>query len=106
MDPDSVIGNRIMGFAYLYKQQFAEATRHLEFASKLSNYAAFNQVDLINLYTTKGAFEQANAIMEELRSRLNDLSETTMSNHLNFHLNAMALFCNISCNCCAWLKNH
>ena len=72
MDPDSVIGNRIMGLAYCYKERYAEASEYLEFASKLSNYAAFNQVDLINLYTTKGAFEQANAIMEELRSRLND----------------------------------
>ena len=51
MDPDSLIGNRIMGLAYLYKKQYAEAIEYLEFASKLSNYAAFNQVDLINLYT-------------------------------------------------------
>ncbi|HET6767824.1 MAG TPA: adenylate/guanylate cyclase domain-containing protein [Chitinophagaceae bacterium] len=72
MDPDSVIGNRIMGLAYCDNEQYAEASGHLEFASKLSNYAAFNQVDLINLYTRKGAFGQANVIMEELRSRLND----------------------------------
>lgn len=72
MDTDSMIGNRMMGLAYLYKKQYAEALEYLELASKLSSYAAFNQVDLINLYTTKGAFEQANVIMKELSSRLKD----------------------------------
>ena len=36
MDPDSLIGNRIMGLAYLFKKQYAKAIEFLEFASKLS----------------------------------------------------------------------
>lgn len=70
MDPDSLIGNRIMGLAFLYNHQYAEATRYLEFASKLSNYADFNQVDLINLYTTIGFVEKARTIMEDLKLKL------------------------------------
>lgn len=72
IDPDSLIAVRIMGIAYLHRKQYEKATEYLELASKLSNRAVFNQVDLINLYTTKGNFEQANGIMEDLRSRLND----------------------------------
>ena len=71
MDPDSVIGNRIMGLAYCYKKQYAEASGYLEFASKLSNYAAFNQVDLINLYTSMGLLEKARMVIEDLKLRLN-----------------------------------
>src|SRR5258705_10702172 len=70
MDPDSVIGNRIMGFAYLFKKQYAEATGYLEFASKLSNYAAFNQVDLISLYTSMGLLEKARIVLADLKQRL------------------------------------
>ena len=70
MDPDSVIGNRIMGFALFYKKQYTEATTHLEFASKLSGYAAFNQVDLIMLYTTLGLSEKAKDVLEDLKMRL------------------------------------
>ncbi len=70
LDPDSVIGNRIMGLAYFYKKQYAEATEYLEFASKLSNYAAFNQVDLIRLYTSIGLLEKARTVMEDLKLRL------------------------------------
>jgi tetratricopeptide (TPR) repeat protein len=70
MDPDSVIGNRIMGFAYLYKKQYADASVHLEFASKLSNYAAFNQVDLVMLYTSMGLMEKAIMVVEDLKLRL------------------------------------
>jgi len=70
MDPDSMIGNRIIGFAYLHKEQYAEATGYLQFASKLSNYAAFNQVDLIRLYTAMGLLEKAKAVMEDLKQRL------------------------------------
>jgi tetratricopeptide (TPR) repeat protein len=70
MDPDSMIGNRIMGLAHFYKKQYAEATRYLEFASKLSNYAAFNQVDLIKLYTSIGLSEKARTVMEDLKLRL------------------------------------
>lgn len=70
LDPDSMIGNRIMGFANLYNKQYAEATGHLKFASKLSNYAAFNQVDLINLYTSMGLMEKAKSVMEDLKQRL------------------------------------
>jgi len=70
LDPDSVIGNRIMGFAYLYKKQYAEATGYLEFASKLSNYAAFNQVDLIKLYTSTGLLEKAIAVADDLKLRI------------------------------------
>ena len=70
LDPDSMIGNRIMDFAYLYNKQYAEATDYLEFASKLSNYAAFNQVDLIKLYTLKGLSEKARTVMEELKLRV------------------------------------
>jgi tetratricopeptide (TPR) repeat protein len=69
MDPDSVIGNRIMGLAYFYKKQYAEATGYLEFASKLSNYAAFNQVDLIKLYTSMGLLEKARTVIEDLKLR-------------------------------------
>ena len=67
LDPDSMIGNRGLGLNYLYNKQYAEATKYLEFASKLSNYAAFNQVDLINLYTSMGLSEKAIAVMEELK---------------------------------------
>jgi tetratricopeptide (TPR) repeat protein len=70
LDPDSVIGNRIMGFAHFYKEQYAEATRYLEFASKLSNYAAFNQVDLITLYSSMGLLEKARTVMEDLKLRI------------------------------------
>ena len=70
MDPDSVIGNRIMGFAYLQTEQYPEATTYLEFASKLSNYAAFNQVDLIRLYTSMGLMEKAGAVRDDLKMRL------------------------------------
>ena len=70
MDPDSVIGNRIMGLAYCYKRQYAEAASYLEFASKLSNYAAFNQVDLINLYASMGLEQKAKTVMEDLKERL------------------------------------
>jgi hypothetical protein len=70
MDPDSMIGTRGMGLAYFYKKQYAEATGYLEFASKLSNYAAFNQVDLINLYTSMGLSEKAGTVMEELKLRV------------------------------------
>jgi TolB-like protein/class 3 adenylate cyclase/Tfp pilus assembly protein PilF len=72
MDPDSVIGNRIMGLAHLYNKQYAEATGYLEFASKLSNYAAFNQVDLINLYTSIGSLEKAETVMGDLKMKLKD----------------------------------
>lgn len=72
LDPDSVIGNRIMGFAHLYKQQYDEATRYLEFASKLSNFAAFNQVDLIRLYMEIGLLEKAKAVMEDLKQRISE----------------------------------
>jgi adenylate cyclase len=72
MDPDSLIGNRIMGLAYLYKKQYAEATGYLEFASKLSNYAVFNQVDLINLYTSTGSLERARTVMESLKLKLKE----------------------------------
>ena len=70
MDTDSLIGNRIMGLAYLYQKQFAEAIEYLEYASKLSNYAAFNQVDLINLYTSMGSVEKARTVMEDLELKL------------------------------------
>ncbi len=72
MDPDSLIGNRIMGLAHLYNKQYAEATEYLEFASKLSNQAAFNQVDLINLYIAKSLPDKARTIMEELKMRLKE----------------------------------
>ena len=72
MDTDSLIGNRIMGFAYLYKKDYTEATRFLEFASKLSNYAPFNQVDLINLYTSIGSLEKAGKVMEDLKIKLKE----------------------------------
>lgn len=67
MDTDSLIGNRIMGFAYLYKKEYAKASKYLKFASKLSNHAAFNQVDLINLYTSIGGGEKAMTLMEDLK---------------------------------------
>ena len=70
LDPDSMIGNRIMGFAHLYRKQYAEATGYLEFASKLSGRAAFNQVDLINLYTAMDLPEKAGTVMEELKQRV------------------------------------
>ena len=72
MDPDSVIGNRCMGLAYLYKKHYAEATAYFEFASKLSNYAAFNQVDLIRVFTSMGLWEQARIVMADLKQRLSD----------------------------------
>ncbi len=72
MDPDSLIGNRIMGLAYLHNKQFAEATEHLEFAHKLSNRAAFTQVDLIYLYTAVGSMDKARANMEDLKMRINE----------------------------------
>jgi len=72
MDTDSLIGNRIMGLAYLYKKQNTEAIEYLEFASKLSNYAAFNQVDLINLYTSIGSLEKAGTVMEDLKLKLKE----------------------------------
>jgi len=72
IDPDSLIANRIMGFAYLYKKQYTEATEYLEFASKLSHRAPFTQVDLINLYTAKGSLKQASAVMEDLKMKLKE----------------------------------
>jgi adenylate cyclase len=72
MDTDSLIGNRIMGFGYLYKKQYSEAIRYLEFASKLSNYAPFNQVDLINLYVSIGSLEKARTVMEDLKIKLKE----------------------------------
>ncbi len=72
MDTDSLIGNRIMGLAYLYKKQYTEAIEYLEFACKLSNYAAFNQVDLINLYTSIGSLEKARIVMEDLKLKLKE----------------------------------
>ncbi len=72
MDPDSLIGNRIMGLAYLFNKQYAKATEFLEFASKLSNYAAFNQVDLIRLYTSIGSLEKARVVMEDLKLKLKE----------------------------------
>jgi len=70
LDPDSMIGNRIMGFGYFYKKEYAEATVYLELASKLSNYAAFNQVDLIRLYSSMGLNGKAKAILEDLNVRI------------------------------------
>ena len=72
IDPDSLIANRIMGIAYLYKKEYNEATGYLEFTNKLSNGAAFNQVDLINLYTSMGSLEQAHAVMENLKMKLKE----------------------------------
>ena len=72
MDPDSLIGNRIIGLAYLYKKQYAEAMEYLGFACKLSNNAAFNQVDLLNLYTSIGSWEKAKNIMEDLKVKLKE----------------------------------
>ena len=72
MDPDSLIGNRIMGLAYLHKKQYPEAIKFLEFASKLSNYAAFNQVDLVNLYATIGSLEKARRVMEDLKLKFKE----------------------------------
>ena len=70
MDRDSMIGNRIMGFAHFYKKQYTAAAGYLEFASKLSNYAAFNQVDLIKLYTSMDLSEKAGTVMEDLKQRV------------------------------------
>ena len=70
MDPDSLIGNRIMGLAYMYKGQYAEAIQYLEAASKRSNNATFHQVDLINLYTSIGSLEKAGNVMEDLKAKL------------------------------------
>ncbi len=70
LDVDSVIGNRIMGFAYFYNKQYAEATRYLEFASKLSKSAAFNQVDLIMLYVSMGLIQKAETVLWDLQLRL------------------------------------
>ena len=72
MDPDSLIGNRIMGLAYLFKEQYDKAIEFLEFASKLSNYAAFNQVDLIRLYTSIGSMKKARTVMEDLKLKLKE----------------------------------
>jgi adenylate cyclase len=72
LDTDSLIGIRIMGLAHLYKKQYTEATEYLELASKISNYAAFNQVDLINLYTTIGSNEKAKTVMEELYAKIKE----------------------------------
>ena len=72
LDPDSLIGNRVIGLAYLYQKQYPEAMEYLEFASKLSNRAAFNQVDLINLYTSSGASDKARDVMKELMLKLNE----------------------------------
>ena len=72
IDPDSLIAIRIMGIAYLHRKQYEKATEYLELASKISNRAVFNQVDLINLYTTIDNFKQAYVIMEELGARLNE----------------------------------
>ena len=72
MDPDSLIGNRIMGLAYLFKKEYAQAIKFLDFASKLSNYAAFNQVDLIRLYTSTGSMEKARIVMEDLKLKLKE----------------------------------
>jgi adenylate cyclase len=72
MDPDSLITNRIMGLTYLLNKQYSEAAEHLEYASKISNRAAFTQVDLIYLYTAKGSMDQANAVMDDLKIRLKE----------------------------------
>ena len=72
MDTDSLIGTRIMGLAYLNEKQYAEAIRYLELASKISNQAAFNQVDLINLYTSIGSMNKAGAVFEDLKLRLKE----------------------------------
>ena len=72
MDTDSLIGTRIMGLAYLNEKQYAEAIRYLELASKISNQAAFNQVDLINLYTSIGSMDKAGAVFEDLKLRLKE----------------------------------
>ena len=72
LDPDSLIGIRAMGLIHLYKKQYTEATEYLEFASKLSNYAAFNQVDLINLYTAMGSNEKASSVMDGLKLKLKE----------------------------------
>ena len=45
---------------------------HLEFAHKLSNRAAFTQVDLIYLYIAKGSLDKARANMEDLKMRLKE----------------------------------
>lgn len=72
MDSDSLIGKRIMGLAHLYNHQHDKAIEYLEFASELSNHAAFNQVDLINAYTTIGAIEKAKAVMEDLYAKIKE----------------------------------
>jgi tetratricopeptide (TPR) repeat protein len=72
LDPDSMISNRIMGLAHLHNKQYTKAAEYLEFASKLSNRSAFNQVDLINLYTTQGSVEKARAVMEDLKMKLKE----------------------------------
>ena len=61
-----------MYLAYLNEKQYAEAIRYLELASKISNQAAFNQVDLINLYTSIGSMEKADAVFEDLKLRLKE----------------------------------
>ena len=58
-----------MGLAYLHKNQFTEATKYLEFASKISNRSTFSQIDLILLYTAKRSMEQAYEVMEELKTK-------------------------------------
>lgn len=61
-----------MGLAYLDNKKYAEATGYLEFASKISNRSAFTQVDLIYLYTAKGSFDKAYAVMQELKNKLKE----------------------------------
>jgi TolB-like protein/class 3 adenylate cyclase/Tfp pilus assembly protein PilF len=72
LDPDSMITNRIMGLAFLYKKQFAKATAYLECASKISNRSAFTQVDLIRLFTEQGDLVQADAVMEDLKNQIKE----------------------------------
>jgi len=72
MDTDSLIGTRILGLAYLYKKQYAEAIEYLELASNISNHAAFIQIDLINLYTSIGSLEKARTVMEDLKLKLKE----------------------------------
>jgi adenylate cyclase len=87
LDTDSLIGIRIMGFGYLYNKQYDQAIEYLEFACKLSNRAPFNQVDLINLYTTIGSLEKARIVLEDLRNKLGEqryVSSCIMSFALGF----------------------
>lgn len=70
MDKDSLIGIRIMGLAHLYQKEYSQAREYLELASKLSNHAAFHQVDLINLYTATGSTDEADIVLQDLKAKL------------------------------------